>query len=63
MVKKGDDGGEGEDEIVVCPAQVLVAGSKQGKKVVRVLSGAMDIDNPRRSNQSIISGLESGGMI
>ncbi|KAG9946401.1 hypothetical protein KCU85_g6530, partial [Aureobasidium melanogenum] len=63
VVKKGDDFGEGEDEIVVCPAQVLVAGSKQGKKVVRVLSGAMDIDNPRRSNQSIISGLESGGMI
>ncbi|KAH0044548.1 hypothetical protein KCU80_g1394, partial [Aureobasidium melanogenum] len=63
VVKKGDDFGEGEDEIVVCPAQVLVAGSKQGKKVVRVLSGAMDIDNPRRSNQSIISGFESGGMI
>ncbi|KAI4748567.1 hypothetical protein E4T50_01156 [Aureobasidium sp. EXF-12298] len=63
VVKKGDDFGEGEDEIVVCPAQVLVAGSKQGKKVVRVLSGAMDIDNPRQSNQSIISGLESGGMI
>ncbi|THZ21812.1 hypothetical protein D6C89_06423 [Aureobasidium pullulans] len=63
VVKKGDDVGEGEDEIVVCPAQVLVAGSKQGKKVVRVLSGAMDIDNPRHSNQSVISGLESGGMI
>jgi hypothetical protein len=62
VVKKGDDVGEGEDEIVVCPAQVLVAGSKSGKKVVRVLSGAMDIDNPRKSNQSIISGLESGGM-
>ncbi|THY25202.1 hypothetical protein D6D01_05129 [Aureobasidium pullulans] len=63
VVKKGDDVGEGEDEIVVCPAQVLVAGSKQGKKVVRVLSGAMDIDNPRHSNQSVISGLETGGMI
>ncbi|KAI5206329.1 hypothetical protein E4T38_03891 [Aureobasidium subglaciale] len=63
VVKKGDDFGEGEDEIVVCPAQVLVAGSKQGKKVVRVLSGAMDIDNPRTSNHSIISGLESGNMI
>ncbi|KAI5210077.1 hypothetical protein E4T39_00645 [Aureobasidium subglaciale] len=63
VVKKGDDIGEGEDEIVVCPAQVLVAGSKQGKKVVRVLSGAMDIDNPRTSNHSIISGLESGNMI
>ncbi|KAF2271375.1 uncharacterized protein EI97DRAFT_388030 [Westerdykella ornata] len=40
VVKKGDDFGEGEDEIVVCPAQVLVAKPKD-KKVVRVLSGAM----------------------
>lgn len=47
VVKKGDDFGEGEDEIVVCPAQVLVAGTKN-KKVVRVLSGAMSIA-PRRS--------------
>jgi hypothetical protein len=40
VVKKGDDFGEGEDEIVVCPAQVLVARPGK-KKVVRVLSGAM----------------------
>lgn len=63
VVKKGDEIGEGKDEIVVCPAQVLVAGSKLGKKVVRVLSGAMDIDDPRRSNHSVISGMDSGGMI
>ncbi|RYF37362.1 MAG: hypothetical protein EOO38_26430 [Cytophagaceae bacterium] len=42
VVKKGDDFGEGEDEIVVCPAQVLIA--KPGrKKVVRVMSGAMSL--------------------
>ncbi|KAI0482988.1 hypothetical protein GGR56DRAFT_663648 [Xylariaceae sp. FL0804] len=29
VVKKGDDDGLGDDEIVVCPAQVLVAGKKQ----------------------------------
>ncbi|KAF2664593.1 hypothetical protein BT63DRAFT_443657 [Microthyrium microscopicum] len=52
VVKKGDDSGEGEDEIVVCPAQVLVAKQNKGKKVVRVLSGAMDID-PRRSSAAI----------
>jgi chromosome segregation ATPase len=40
VVKKGDDLGEGEDEIVVCPAQVLIAKPRE-KKVVRVLSGAM----------------------
>ncbi|GAB7346679.1 hypothetical protein MBLNU459_g1801t1 [Dothideomycetes sp. NU459] len=60
VVKKGNDEGEGEDEIVVCPAQVLVAGSKLGKKVVRVLSGAMEIDEPRRSKQSLLSGMDGG---
>jgi len=50
VVKKGDDLGEGDDEIVVCPAQVLVAKpSNPNKKVVRVMSGAMEIDNPRGS--------------
>ena len=50
VVKKGDDLGEGDDEIVVCPAQVLVAKpSNPNKKVVRVMSGAMEIDDPRGS--------------
>lgn len=39
VVKKGDDKGEGDEEIVVCPAQVLVAKSKR----VRVMSpGSMN---------------------
>jgi hypothetical protein len=42
VVKKGDDFGEGEDEIVVCPAQVLVA-RPRNNKVVRVLSGGMSV--------------------
>ncbi|KAF2436196.1 hypothetical protein EJ08DRAFT_667541 [Tothia fuscella] len=54
VVKKGDDLGEGEDEIVVCPAQVLVAKPSTNKKVVRVVSGPMDIDSPRRSMASIM---------
>jgi hypothetical protein len=54
VVKKGDDLGEGEDEIVVCPAQVLVAKQNANKKVVRVVSGPMDIDSPRRSMQSVM---------
>ncbi|EOA84753.1 uncharacterized protein SETTUDRAFT_91681 [Exserohilum turcica Et28A] len=45
VVKKGDDFGEGEEEIVVCPAQVLVQGSR-AKKMVRVTSGAMSINRP-----------------
>ncbi|KAK4498243.1 hypothetical protein PRZ48_010900 [Zasmidium cellare] len=53
VVKKGDEVGEGEEEIVVCPAQVLVhSDGRQGKKVVRVMSGAMEIDDPIRSRQS-----------
>lgn len=61
VVKKGDDFGEGEDEIVVCPAQVLVA-KAQNKKSVRVMSpGAMSIDRPnsRASRMSRISRMTS----
>lgn len=58
VVKKGNDSGEGEDEIVVCPAQVLVSNPDR-KKVVRVLSGAMEIDEPRRSRQSLLSAMDS----
>jgi predicted nucleic acid-binding Zn-ribbon protein len=58
VVKKGDDFGEGEDEIVVCPAQVLVARPKD-KKVVRMLSGAMStIDRPD-SRASRMTGVTS----
>ncbi|WPH00348.1 Hypothetical protein R9X50_00317400 [Acrodontium crateriforme] len=56
VVKKGDESGEGEEEIVVCPAQVLVHNDGgRGKKVVRVMSGAMEIDDPRRSRMSLVS--------
>ncbi|KAL2354282.1 hypothetical protein BJ546DRAFT_844536 [Cryomyces antarcticus] len=54
VVKKGKDNGEGEDEIVVCPAQVLVARPNKDRKVVRVMSGAMEIDSPNRSRQSLV---------
>jgi len=39
MIKTGDDLGVGEDEIVICPAQVLVRrDTTGGKKVVRAVS-------------------------
>jgi hypothetical protein len=47
VVKKGDDSGEGDEEIVVCPAQVLVA---KPKKQVRVFSG-----DGSHANQSRVS--------
>jgi hypothetical protein len=56
VVKKGNDEGEGDEEIVVCPAQVLVARPGKDRKVVRVLSGDhMSIDQAGRSVQSIPS--------
>lgn len=55
VVKKGDDLGEGAEEIVVCPAQVLVHNDGgKGRKVVRVMSGNMDVDR-RASRQSLVS--------
>ena len=39
VVKKGNDVGEGDDEVVVCPAQVLVARPGKDKKVSRMMSG------------------------
>ncbi|KAK7513131.1 uncharacterized protein IWZ02DRAFT_382102 [Phyllosticta citriasiana] len=52
VVKKGDDLGDGEDEIVVCPAQVLTAKTSRDRKVVRVLSGAMEIDDRRSAGNA-----------
>ncbi|KAF2213491.1 hypothetical protein CERZMDRAFT_66968 [Cercospora zeae-maydis SCOH1-5] len=64
VVKKGDDVGEGDDEIVVCPAQVLVHNDGgRDKKIVRVMSGAMEIDEPirsRQSNRSLLSEAQGG---
>ena len=65
VVKKGNDDGEGDDEIVVCPAQVLVA--RPDTKVKRVLSGdGMGIDHPayNKSVQSVaMSGMDMGNVI
>ncbi|TKX21728.1 hypothetical protein C1H76_6224 [Elsinoe australis] len=61
VMKKGDDSGEGGDETVITPAQVLVATSKHSKRVVRRRSGVMDVDEDSRgtgarSRMSLISG-------
>jgi len=61
VVKKGDDLGEGEDEVVICPAQVLVAKAKD--KNVRFPSGEMEVD-PRKSMQSMLppESVDMGGI-
>ncbi|TVY90866.1 hypothetical protein LAWI1_G008796, partial [Lachnellula willkommii] len=54
VVKKGDDSGEGDEEIVVCPAQVLVA---KPKKSVRVFSPEdMAANHSKMSLQSSMPG-------
>lgn len=59
VVKKGDDSGEGDEEIVVCPAQVLVArpgkdkDKDKNKDVLKATSrDRMSIDQANRSVQS-----------
>jgi hypothetical protein len=53
VVKKGSDTGEGDEEIVVCPAQVLVARSGKDKPVAKAVSGdRMSLDQANRSVQS-----------
>ncbi|CAD6441631.1 6d15dbc5-8656-4ffe-8f41-9f889979efd5 [Sclerotinia trifoliorum] len=59
VVKKGDDLGQGDEEIVVCPAQVLVAKPRMGKGPVgRVYSPASgDVD--RRSSSRTPASMQS----
>ncbi|QSZ35407.1 hypothetical protein DSL72_008277 [Monilinia vaccinii-corymbosi] len=53
VVKKGDDFGQGDEEIVVCPAQVLVAKPRIGRGPLgRVYSPASGADMDRRSDLS-----------
>ncbi|KAK3383088.1 hypothetical protein B0T24DRAFT_645547 [Lasiosphaeria ovina] len=69
VVRKGDDSGRGDDEIVVCPAQVLIAkhhntaasaaASQSGKKSVRMVTPSSDAGGASlfaRSNASAPGG-------
>ncbi len=63
VVKKGDDNGVGDDEIVVCPAQVLIARPDKVKKArgaARLASGGSDARSLRAiSTHSLaMSGIE-----
>ncbi|KAK2750726.1 hypothetical protein FQN57_002799 [Myotisia sp. PD_48] len=56
VVKKEGSEEDKDEEIVVCPAQVLVAKPSKDKRVVRVLSGdMMSLDPANRSVQSFHS--------
>lgn len=59
VVKKGNDTGEGEDEVVVCPAQVLIARPFKDKRVSKMMSGdRMSLD----ANKSVHSVAPSSNM-
>lgn len=60
VVKKGLDNGDPDtgDEIVICPAQVLVARPDKEKKTVRIASGPLMV-NDLVSNRSFQSNLAS----
>ncbi|KAL3468970.1 hypothetical protein BJX99DRAFT_242408, partial [Aspergillus californicus] len=53
VVKKGNDAGEGEDEIVVCPAQVLVARPGKDRRLTKMTSGDRMSIEASRSVHSI----------
>ena len=62
VVKKGDDDGVGNEEIVVCPAQVLVARESEKKKSVRVVSAQGDRMDMNRSVGSFAPSSMDAGM-
>ncbi|KAL5335034.1 hypothetical protein BJX70DRAFT_336273 [Aspergillus crustosus] len=53
VVKKGNDAGEGDEEVVVCPAQVLVARPGKDKRLNRMTSGDRMSVEASRSVHSI----------
>ncbi|KAJ5815226.1 hypothetical protein N7474_007003 [Penicillium riverlandense] len=64
VVKKGNDVGEGDDEVVVCPAQVLVARPGKDKKVARMLSGdRMSMDASKSVYSVAPSMMDTSNMI
>ena len=64
VVKKGNDKGDGEDEVVVCPAQVLVAQLAKEKHVARVLSGdRMSIEADRSVHSAAPSSNDMSNLV
>ncbi|KAM3089199.1 hypothetical protein ACMFMG_000807 [Clarireedia jacksonii] len=65
VVKKGDDLGQGDEEIVVCPAQVLVAKPGRRSKGVRVFTpDQMDTESAsNRSKTSFQSSMPDANVI
>jgi hypothetical protein len=63
VIKRGNDMGEGDDKVVVCPAQVLVAGDHERERPEKEFDhDRMSLD-PRRSVASVAPSLDMSTMI
>lgn len=62
VVKKGDDVGQGDDEIVVCPAQVLVAAPLPRRAASRAGGAPSIIDQPVGKRRLMTPSSDAGGV-
>lgn len=62
VVKKGDDAGQGDDEIVVCPAQVLVAAPLPRRAASRAGTAPSIIDQPVGKRRLMTPSSDVGGV-
>lgn len=54
VIRKGNDFGEGDDEDVVCPAQVLVARPHMDKRVAKMMSSdRMSLDTAKSAHSTV----------
>ncbi|KJR89436.1 uncharacterized protein SPSK_06232 [Sporothrix schenckii 1099-18] len=62
VVKKGDDAGQGDDEIVVCPAQVLVAAPLPRRSASRAGTAPSIVDQPPSKRRMMTPSSDAGGV-
>lgn len=62
VVKKGDDAGQGDDEIVVCPAQVLVAAPLPRRTSSRTGTPSSIMDQPAGKRRLMTPSSDVGGV-
>ncbi|OIW34410.1 hypothetical protein CONLIGDRAFT_626410 [Coniochaeta ligniaria NRRL 30616] len=63
VVKKGDDEGKGDDEVVVSPAQVLVAKPSSGKRSIRMVTPSSDAGGASLFARSVAGNSPAGTVL
>ena len=56
VVRKGDDSGRGDEEVVVCPAQVLVARPHSSRRSIRMVTPSSDAGGVSLFTRSVAGG-------